>query len=119
MKQQINVKFVTSAQRLRGLVNKPSFQAVRVFSSNLAADQLYREKVKLNKPIAVGYSVLGLAKMKMYDFWYDVVLEAFRVSLLILDTDSFLLHLESASASDNSVIGILQEHKDKFDLSKL
>ena len=107
VKQQVNVKFVTSAQRLRRLVNKPSFQAVRVFNSNLAAVQLYREKVKLNKPIAVGYSVLELAKMKMYDFWYDVVLEAFRVSLLISDTDSFLLHLESASASDNSVIVIL------------
>ena len=122
VKQRINVKIVTSAQKLRRLVNKPSFQAVRVFSSNLAAVQLYREKVKLNKPIAVGYSVLELAKMKMYDFWYDVVLKAFRdfkVSLLMSDTDSFLVHLESASASDNSVIAILQEHKDKFDLSKL
>ncbi|MEW8542131.1 MAG: hypothetical protein AB2693_01235 [Candidatus Thiodiazotropha sp.] len=124
VKQRINVKIVTSAQKLRRLVNKPSFQAVRVFDSNMAAVQLYREKVKLNKPIAVGFTVLELAKMKMYDFWYDVLLEAFKdfkVSLLMSDTDSFLVHLESvsASASDDSVMTILQDYKDKFDLSKL
>lgn len=65
-------------EKVRRLVSKPSFQAVRVFDSNLAAVQLFRDKVKLNKPIAVGYSVLELSKMKMYDFWYDVLLEGFK-----------------------------------------
>ena len=46
---------------------------MRVFDSNLAAVQLFRDK-----PIAVGYSVLELSKMKMYDFWYDVLLEGFK-----------------------------------------
>ena len=123
VKQRINVKIVTSAKALRRLVNKPSFQAVRVFSSNMAAVQLFRDKVKLNKPIAVGYSVLELAKMKMYQFWYDVVLEAFetfKVSLLMSDTDSFLIHLESdSSETENSAVAVFKEHKDKFDFSKL
>lgn len=60
-------------EKVRRLVSKPSFQAVRVFDSNLAAVQLFRDK-----PIAVGYSVLELSKMKMYDFWYDVLLEGFK-----------------------------------------
>ena len=71
VKQRINVKIVTTAEKLRKLLNKPSFQTIRVFDVNMAAVQLFREKVKLNKPIAVGYSVLELAKLRMYNFWYD------------------------------------------------
>lgn len=122
VKQRINVKIVTSAQKLRKLVNKPSFQAIRVFDSNLAAVQLYRESVKLNKPIVVGYSVLKLAKMRMYDFWYDILLKAFsdfKVSLLMSDTDSLLLHIESNPESQTSVEAVFQENADKFDFSGL
>ena len=75
---------------------------MRVFDSNLAAVQLFRDKVKLNKPIAVGYSVLELSKMKMYDFWYDVLQEGFKefkISLLMSDYDSFLVHTEGGSAT--------------------
>ena len=97
VKQRMNIKIVTSSEKLRRLVSKPSFQAVRVFDTNLGAVQLFKDKVKLNKPITVGYSVLELSKLKMYKFWYDVVLKEYRdyrVSLLMSDTDSFLLHIE-------------------------
>ncbi|MEW8548185.1 MAG: hypothetical protein AB2693_32175 [Candidatus Thiodiazotropha sp.] len=122
VKQRINVKIVTSVQKLRKLINKPSFQAIRVFDSNLAAVQLYRESVKLNKPITVGYSVLELAKMKMYNFWYDILLGSFsdfKLSLLMSDTDSFLLHIESHPESETSVEAVFKENADKFDFSGL
>lgn len=122
VKQRINVKIVTTAEKLRKLVNKPSFQTIRVFDVNMAAVQLFREKVKLNKPIAVGYSVLELAKLRMYNFWYDVLLASFKefnVSLLMSDTDSFLLRIESPSPDAPSVEEILGLHRDKFDFSKL
>ena len=121
VKQRINVKIVTSATQLRRLVNKPTFQAIRVFDSNLAAVQLYRQNVKLNKPIAVGYSVLEMAKMKMYDWFYDVLLKGFsdfNVRLLMSDTDSFLVHIENKQeTAANSFEAVLHKHRHEFDLS--
>ena len=122
VKQRINVKMVGSAAQLRRLVNKPSFQAIRLFGSNLAAVQLYKEKVKLNKPIAVGYSVLELAKKCMYEFFYSTLLEGFKdfnVRLIMSDTDSFLVHIEGDPESGATVESVLREHSDKFDFSGL
>lgn len=123
VKRRINVKIVTSAAQLRRLVNKPTFQAIRVFDSNLAAVQLYRQNVKLNKPIAVGYSVLEMAKMKMYDFFYDVLLKGFsdfNVRLLMSDTDSFLIHVEKKpDTEESSFESALYKHRHEFDLSSV
>ena len=122
VKRRINVRIVTTPKELRRLVNKPSFQAIRVFDSNLAAVKLYRTNVKLNKPIAVGYTVLELAKMKMYHFWYEVLLGAafsdFKISLLMSDTDSFLVHIENDPAKEAaSLDAVFRRHRHEFDMS--
>ncbi|XP_053374127.1 uncharacterized protein LOC128546803 [Mercenaria mercenaria] len=64
-KKRINVKICTNAGYLERLVRKPAFAAARVFSENLAAVQLYNEKVLLNKPIAIGFSVLESSKRRI------------------------------------------------------
>ena len=112
------MRICTTAEKLRQLVSRPSFQAVRVFDTNLAAVQLFRDKVKLNKPIAVGFSVLDLSKLRMYEFWYDFLMVAFanaKLSLLMSDTDSFLMHMET----DDDVKAVLYQNREKFDFSKL
>lgn len=91
---------------------------MRVFDDNLAAVQMYRESVKLNKPITVGYCVLELSKLRMYQFWYDFIQVAFRdakISLLLSDTDSFLVKLENIEDPEE----VLHQHRDRFDFSKL
>ena len=122
VKQRISVKIVRTATELRRLVNKPTFQAIRVFDSNLAAVQLYRQNVKLNKPIAVGFSVLEMSKEKMYDFWYETLLGGFsdfRVRLIMSDTDSFLVHIEKHPETQTAIESVLLQHQDKFDFSSL
>ena len=57
---------------------------------NMLSFKFNKKVVELNKPIAVGMSILDLAKVAMYEFHYDYMLEKYggKCSLLFTDTDS-------------------------------
>jgi hypothetical protein len=62
----------------------------RRFSDDLVAVQLKRPSTTLSKPIYVGFTVLELSKLYMYEFHYDVMKAKYgsRAQLLFTDTDS-------------------------------
>ena len=49
----------------------------------------------LNKPIDIGFTVLGLSKWKMYDFHYNFILKSFNAELLFTDMDSLTYEIKS------------------------
>ena len=54
-----------------------------------------KTKVKMNKPIYLGMSILGISKTLMYEFWYDYVKLNYqdKAKLCYMDTDNFLFIL--------------------------
>jgi len=56
-----------------------------------------RTKIKQNKPIYTGFSILELSKAHMYKFYYDVMLAKYGLDcrLLFTDTDSFCYHIKT------------------------
>ena len=52
-------------------------------------------KVKMNKPVYLGMSILGISKTLMYEFWYDYVKPKYndKEKLCYMDTDSFVLNI--------------------------
>ena len=52
-------------------------------------------KLKVNKPLYLGMSILDISKTSKYDFWYDYVTPKYndKANLCYMDTDSFVLHI--------------------------
>ena len=42
-------------------------------SEDLSIIEMNKTKVKVNKPIYLGLSILDISKILMYKFWYDYV----------------------------------------------
>ena len=56
-----------------------------------------KTKVKMNKPIYLGLSVLDISKILMYEFWYDYMKPEYgnRIKLCYMDTDSFVMNIKT------------------------
>ena len=54
-------------------------------------------KVKMNKPVYLGLSILEISKTLMYEFWYDYAKPQYgdNVKLCYMDTDSFIMHIKT------------------------
>ena len=56
-----------------------------------------KTKVKMNKLIYLGLSILEISKILMCEFWYDYMKPKYtdNVKLCYMDTDSFVMHIKT------------------------
>ena len=54
-------------------------------------------KVKMNKPVYLGMSVLDISKTLMYEFWYDYIKPKYQdnAKLCYVDTESFVILIKN------------------------
>ena len=59
------------------------------------AIEIKKTKVKMNKPVYLGMSILDISKTLMYEFWYDCIKPKYedRAKLCYIDTESFIIHI--------------------------
>ena len=62
------IKLVTTEEKRSKLVSEPNYHTTKHFSKNLLATEMKRTKVKMNKPIYLGISILILAKHLCMNF---------------------------------------------------
>ena len=63
---------------------------MNLISENLLIIEMKKVKVKVNKLIYLGLSILEISKIIMYEFWYDYMKKKYgdMVKLCNMDTDS-------------------------------
>ena len=64
-----DIKLVTTDKRRNQLVSEPNYHTTKWFSENLLAIEMKKAKVKINKPVYLGLSILEISKTLMYEFW--------------------------------------------------
>ena len=64
-----DIKLVTKDKRRNRLVSEPNYHTTNWFSENLLGIEMKKAKVKMNKPIYLGLSILEISKtLMMYEF---------------------------------------------------
>ena len=115
LRKRVNVKFVNSKTKLSKLIASPSFDYFRIFSEDLVAVNMKKTKLYLNRPIYVGFSILDLSKVLMYQFHYEYMKQKYGcdAKLLFTDTDSLCYEIKT----DDIYRDMLQDI-DLFDTSE-
>ena len=92
-----NIKLVTTDKRRNQLASEPNYHTTKYFSENLMAIEMKKTKVKMNKPIYLGMSILDISKTLMYEFWYDYIKPKYqdKAKLCYMDTDSIVILIKT------------------------
>ena len=66
-------------------------------SEDLLIIEMNKTKVKMNKPVYLGLSILEISKILMYEFWYVYIKPKYgnNVKLCYMDTDSFIMNIKT------------------------
>jgi len=92
-----DIHLVASPVRAKKLLAKPTLKHFHIINEKLTLFEMCKPKVKLNKPIYAGFTILDLSKELMYSFHYDVIKQKYNdnVKLLFTDTDSLCYHIST------------------------
>ena len=74
-----------------------NYHTTKWFSEKLLATEMKKTRVKMNKPIYQGLSILEISKTLMHEFWYDYLKPKYgdNLKLCYMDTDTFIMHIKT------------------------
>ena len=80
------------------IFSKPNFISQNTIDKNFVAVHCSKKVLTLNKPIYVGFCILELSKLLMYQFHYDYVLKTFHdAKLLFTDRGSLVYEIKDGN----------------------
>ena len=97
--------------------SKLTFNGIHKSYENCDSYTFKQNEVLMDKPIYLGFSVLELSKLHMYETYYNILQPYFgqeKIQLHYMDTDSFILSLNT-----KDIIKDLKNLEDIFDFSNL
>ena len=110
-----DIKLVTTDKKRSKLVSEPNDHTINLISEDLSIIEMKKTKVKMNKPIYLGLSILEISKILMYEFWYDYMKPKYNdnVKLCYVDTDSFIMNIKTNDFYED----IASDVENRFDTS--
>ena len=98
-----DIKLVKTDKRRNQLASEPNYHTTKYLSKNLIAIGMKKTKVKTNKLVYLGMSILDISKTLMYGFWYDYVKPKYqdKAKLCYMDADSFIIHIKTGNCQED------------------
>ena len=110
-----DIKLATTDKKRSKLVSEQKYHTINLISEDLSVTDMKKTKVKMNKPIYLGLSILEISKTLIYEFWYDYMKPKYanNVKLCYMDTDSFIMNIKTNDFYKH----ISNDVENRFDLS--
>ena len=119
VRNRLKIKFVKKDdyREITKQQSKITFSGIHKSYESCDSYTFKQSEVLMDKPIYLGFTVLELSKLLMYETYYDILQPYFgqaNIQLHYMDTDSFVL-----SINTKDVIKDLKNLEDIFDFSNL
>ena len=110
-----DIKLITTDKKRSKLVSEPSYHTINLISEDLSIVEMKKTKVKMNKPIYLGLSILEISKTLMYEFWYDYMKPKYNndIKFCYMDADSFKMNIKTNDFYND----IANDVENRFDTS--
>ena len=110
VRDRTNLEFIDHSQidQIIKRQSKLSFKGIVDHYSKFSVYKFDKEKTVFDKPIYLGFTLLELSKLLMYEFYYNKLQPYWKQSIQLhyMDTDSFILSFDT---SHQELINFLQE----------
>ena len=96
LRKHRDIKLVTTDEKRSKLISEPNYHTIKRLSENLLVVEMKKKtKLKMNKPVYLGMSILDISKTLMYKFWYDYIKPKYedRAKLSYMETDCLIIHI--------------------------
>ena len=92
-----DINLVTTNKKRNKLVSEPNYHTINYISEDLSIIEMNKIRVKMNKPIYLGLSLLDISETLMYEFWYDYMKQKYNdnIKVCYMDTDSFIMSIKT------------------------
>ena len=119
VRNRLKIKFIKkdNHRKIIEYQSKLTFNGIHKSYENCDSYTIKQNEVLMDKPIYLGFCVLELSKLLMYETYYDILQPYFgqeNIQLHYMDTDSFIL-----SVNTKDIIKDLKNLEDIFDFSNL
>lgn len=100
MRARVNIKVKNTWKGrfgVRKLIALPNFKRFNILDEDLVVVHLNKTNIIMDKPVAVGMSVLDLSKVIMYEFFYNHLKPKYgeNIRMAYTDTDSFIMEVKT------------------------
>lgn len=96
-RKKIDLRGVFCEDECKKILSSPLLDFFEIINENFTVFKLKKSNLCLNKPIYMGFSVLELSKLHMYNLYYLNFKKTYgnKCNLLYMDTDSLYLSIET------------------------
>ena len=94
-------KFLHDEEKIMKSISKPTFRNITRYKDYSEIEYI-KKKIEYDSPVYVGFTILELSQLYMYDVFYNILQPSFKdLQLHYMDTDSFVLSYTEGKVSDN------------------
>ncbi|GFX76893.1 uncharacterized protein TNCV_3279281 [Trichonephila clavipes] len=103
LRKRTVIDLVQDQKKSKKLVTSPAFHNFRIITTDLVSIERKKVSLLLNRPIYIGFSILDISKIIMYNFHYKYIKSKYdtNAKLLFTDTDSLCYEIVTQDVYDD------------------